>query len=63
MLKAVSDKIKRQQAKGLEKYGEFVNVTSYSLAGWLKHFQEELIDALVYTECAIQKIGDVDKDA
>ncbi len=56
VLKAVVGKTKRQQAKGLRKYGEFVTISSYSLQGWLQHFQEELIDALIYMECAIQKL-------
>ncbi len=56
VLSRIIRKIENQQEKGLRKYGEFVTLSSYSDIGWLEHLQQELIDALVYSECAIQKI-------
>ncbi|NEW05939.1 hypothetical protein GK047_07945 [Paenibacillus sp. SYP-B3998] len=45
-----------QQEKGLEKYGELVNLDSYSLVGWIEHTQQECVDKLVYLECVKQKV-------
>ncbi|NEW05326.1 hypothetical protein GK047_04735 [Paenibacillus sp. SYP-B3998] len=33
-----------QQEKGLEKYGELVNLDSYSLVGWMEHAQQAYVD-------------------
>ena len=51
-VKMIMDK---QTAKGLEKYGETVNSDSYTVEGWITHLQEELVDALVYTETLKEK--------
>lgn len=36
--------------KGFEKYGTTTERTDIDLAGWLKHLQEELMDATVYIQ-------------
>lgn len=56
VLAAIMKRFKDQQQKGLEKYGELVNIDSYSLLGWIEHTQQELTDALVYLECIKQKL-------
>jgi hypothetical protein len=45
-----------QQEKGFNKYGEYVNIDSYSIIGWIEHAQQEMIDGLVYLECIKQKL-------
>jgi hypothetical protein len=40
----------RQMEKGLQKYGTTVNPSDYTLAGWLEHLQQELMDGVVYCE-------------
>jgi hypothetical protein len=45
-----------QQQKGLLKYGKLVELDAYTVIGWIEHHQQELIDALVYTEAIKQKL-------
>ena len=43
-------------AFGMSKYGVDTTRTDVDLAGWLRHLQEELMDAAVYIESAINSI-------
>lgn len=56
ILKAVSDKLTAQSLKGIQKYGHTVRMDSLSLAEWINHAQEEIIDLLVYLETIKQAI-------
>jgi succinate dehydrogenase flavin-adding protein (antitoxin of CptAB toxin-antitoxin module) len=56
VLSELLKKFFNQAEKGLEKYGELVDVDDLSLLEWLNHAQEELIDELVYLECIKQKV-------
>jgi hypothetical protein len=51
--KHVTTVISKYQARsktGIEKYGTTLERTDIDLHGWLKHLQEELMDATLYTE-------------
>ncbi|TCN00902.1 hypothetical protein EV294_101352 [Paenibacillus sp. BK033] len=56
VLSAILERFIGQQAKGLEKYGELVNLDSYSLIEWIEHAQQEITDQLIYLECIKQKL-------
>lgn len=58
----VIDRIKKQQEKGLKKYGTPVNPDHYTLHGWIEHQAQEMSDALVYLECQKQLIENVLRD-
>lgn len=55
ILAAVYQKLVNQTRKGLLKYGNTVNKDEYTEDEWNEHLQEELIDALVYSETRKQK--------
>lgn len=57
ILRNVQEKFELQTAKGLAKYGETVNPSSYSVEGWLNHLQQELIDGAVYVETVLNKLN------
>jgi hypothetical protein len=44
--------------KGFEKYGTTTERTDINLAGWLKHLQEELMDATVYIQRIRNELDD-----
>ena len=52
----VKSVIDNQQKKGLKKYGSFVRYDALTLVEWLRHFQEELADALIYSQMAIENL-------
>ena len=43
---------------GFKKYGVTTERTDLELADWLRHLQEEMLDAAVYIEAAIKRIKD-----
>lgn len=47
---AVREKIKSRAKLGMDKYGVSILRDDIDLEGWLKHLQEELMDASVYVE-------------
>ena len=47
--------LKRQQA-GFLKYGVNTDRTDIDLLGWLQHLQEELLDASVYCQAAMEAL-------
>lgn len=51
---SVANKIIRRAEYGLKKYGVTVEREDLSLLDWLNHHQEELMDALVYSEKLIE---------
>ncbi|MEX3621881.1 hypothetical protein [Viridibacillus arvi] len=59
ILRNVQEKFELQTAKGLAKYGETVNPSSYSVEGWLNHLQQELIDGAVYVETVLSKLNEM----
>lgn len=52
----VKSVIDNQQKKGFKKYGSFVRYDALTLVEWLHHFQEELADALIYSQMAIENL-------
>ncbi|MEC1645638.1 hypothetical protein [Bacillus halotolerans] len=60
IISAVISKLNAQQEKGLAKYGQPVQVSTYDLHGWLQHALEETLDHAVYLEAAIQTIQALD---
>lgn len=56
ILSEIINLFQAQQAKGLEKYGELVNIDAYSVAEWIEHAQQECVDKLVYLEAIKQKM-------
>lgn len=60
-LARVMYKFKKQQEKGFKKYGTLVDPFSLEYRQWLLHLQEELIDAVVYIECVLERIEQVEK--
>jgi len=49
-------KIRSRAAAGKQKYGTTMERTDLTNAEWLKHLQEELMDAAVYIEKLISEI-------
>jgi hypothetical protein len=55
-------KIRKRRAAGRKKYGTTMERRDISLAGWLKHAQEEAMDLAVYLERIIHEIEAEAKD-
>lgn len=53
----VRAKLLARSEVGIRKYGTTTERTDLSLADWLTHLQEELMDAAVYIEAALQPIA------
>ena len=49
---SVCGRLRHRAIVGKDKYGVTVARTDIDLAGWLRHLQEELLDAAVYIERA-----------
>ncbi len=49
----VSDKLIERANRGLCKYGVDTTRTDLDILEWLRHLQEELLDAAVYVEALI----------
>ena len=47
---SVRFKYKRRSEVGINKYGTTLDRTDIDLVGWLTHLQEELMDAVLYSE-------------
>lgn len=56
ILSSVLEKFVQQTEKGLEKYGHSVNPDELTAIEWINHFQEEMIDAFIYSEIIKQKL-------
>ena len=56
IVKLVRDKFQIRSDIGLLKYGVGLDRTDLSTKDWLKHLQEELMDACCYIEVLLQKI-------
>jgi len=52
----VCEKIQARAAVGKNKYGVTMERSDLSIEQWLKHFQEELMDAIVYTEKLLEEL-------
>lgn len=52
-VKAVRHKLLQRSEVGLRKYGVTTADADIDLVGWLRHLQEEILDAAVYIEAAI----------
>lgn len=52
----VCELIARRQAMGIAKYGQTVADNPLTLREWLQHQLEELLDAAVYVQRAIEEI-------
>ena len=51
---SVINKIRDRAEVGFKKYGTTMERTDITTLGWLKHYQEELMDAAIYCEKLIQ---------
>lgn len=59
---AVLQRVVKQQEKGLDKYGELINLDSYTVMGWLEHKLEEQTDEIIYTEAVKQSFTKLVKE-
>jgi hypothetical protein len=55
-VEAVRAKLLDRSITGLKKYGVTTERKDLSIVDWLRHQQEELLDAAVYCEAAIRKL-------
>ena len=61
-VQAVQRKLAERSAAGFTKYGCFTNRSDYDVSRWLRHLQEELMDATVYIEALLQNKPQVSQD-
>ena len=64
-VEAVKRRLDDRSARGMEKYGVSTARSDLSMAAWLRHLQEELLDAVVYIEAALpprQPVADTKDD-
>jgi murein L,D-transpeptidase YcbB/YkuD len=54
---AVRQKLKKRARAGLKKYGTTTMRQDLDELAWLRHLQEELMDACVYIEAFMRKRG------
>lgn len=52
----VCEKIQKRAEVGFKKYGKTMEREDFSLVDWLTYLQEEMMDAVVYLERAIEKM-------
>jgi len=57
-VEAIRSSLLERSRRGFEKYGVTTERTDLELVDWLRHLQEELLDASVYVEAAIKRIYD-----
>jgi len=57
-VEAVRRKLQQRSQVGIAKYGVTTERPDLELQDWLRHFQEELLDAAVYVEAALRRWGD-----
>lgn len=55
----VRQKLLSRSVVGLSKYGVTTERTDIDLAGWLNHLQEELMDAAIYCQAAMNNQSDI----
>lgn len=55
-VQAVQEKLAARAATGLAKYGTDTTRSDLDLLAWLRHLQEELMDAAVYAEVQIRRL-------
>ena len=53
---AVRQKLLDRSKVGLSKYGVTTERSDLDLVAWMRHLQEELLDAAVYIEAAVKRI-------
>ncbi|MDD0837893.1 hypothetical protein PSQ40_04845 [Curvibacter sp. HBC61] len=58
----VCELIAQRQALGIAKYGQTVAENPLSLRDWLQHQLEELLDAAVYAQRAIEQLDQMDSE-
>lgn len=57
-VEGVRAKLLARSEVGIRKYGTTTERTDLNLRDWLTHLQEELMDAAVYIEAALQREDD-----
>lgn len=55
-VKAVMDKMTKRAEAGYRKYGRDTTRNDFDLSRWLSELQEEMLDAVVYLEAALNKL-------
>jgi hypothetical protein len=55
-VEAVRAKLLERSKRGIEKYGTTTARGDLSIVDWLRHLQEELLDAAVYIEAAMARM-------
>ena len=55
----VRQKLLDRSKVGLAKYGTTTERTDIDLAGWLNHLQQELMDAAIYCQAAMNNHSDI----
>ena len=55
-VKAVVDKMNKRAEVGYRKYGRDTTRADFDLKRWLMELQEEMLDAVVYLEAALNKL-------
>ena len=58
IIEQVINKIKSRSDVGFKKYGVTLSDDEQSLDTWLKHIQEELMDAILYIQAAREELQD-----
>ena len=57
-VEAIRSSLLDRSRVGFKKYGVTTERTDLELVDWLRHLQEEMLDAAVYVEAAIKRIND-----
>jgi len=57
-VEAVRTKLLERSKRGLSKYGTDTTRDDIDLCGWLRHLQEEMMDAAVYIERTLSELTD-----
>lgn len=57
-VEAIRSSLLERSKVGFKKYGVTTERTDLELVHWLRHLQEEMLDATVYVEVAIKRIND-----
>ena len=55
-VRSVMNQLAQRAEVGFKKYGVTTERTDLELVDWLKHLQEELLDAAVYIEATLQRL-------
>jgi len=55
-VEGVREMLRRRAEIGLTKYGVTTERTDIDLVGWIKHLQEELMDASIYCQRILKEI-------